>query len=791
MLADIGQQIGQQRKTRRTLKPAAPPPTNPSTDKRRIMNTSDAATTQQLVVANTFHMFRDLGYPRLVPIVPVDAPVSESSMLAKRPESLGKAVGIKGRDGKWRGMDWLKHEPQPDDYERWHAMGAGVGIRTGEGIVAIDADTLDSGHARTIRDIAEKHFGRLPVRVGRFPKALYVIRTTASYRYTRLTFGAKRERVEVLSDGRQFVAHGIHPHTKALYHWTRGVPNFRDIHAASPTELDAFMDDLRMALPDAGPVEKEGSTTERAFVNQEALRGRLEHIRAAVEAIPNDKTFEAREAYVKFGIAIKAALPDHPDEAFDLFADWCSRWTEGTNKPDTVAADWRGIHGPFEIGAGYIYDMAERLAPHKFSSATLWFEPIPTDDMDLLPKPEAPQGMPERRTLIDATPYDFPDPSAIPRREWIYGTHYIRQFISTTVAPSGVGKSSLSIVEALAMASGKPLLGIQPKAPSRVWLWNGEDPIEEMQRRIAAAMLHYGLTREDIGSNLFLNSGRQTEIILAQETRTGVVINEPVERALHATIAAHALDVLVIDPFVSSHRVTENDNGAIDLVTKRWARIADVGRCSIDLVHHVRKLNGGEVTVEDGRGAVALLATSRSARAIARMTKQEAEKLGLEKRQRRMFRFADGKNNLALPAGDETDWFELASVGLGNGPAGDGALDRLLEGDQVGVVTRWAGAVDGPVRSEPDKEERVLTMLEDAEYRVDHRAGEAWAGMAVASVYGLDRHEGDQRKQIKDILSRLVRSGRLKEVIRKDAKRMPKAFFEVVRADKLSGGVFE
>lgn len=28
-------------------------------------------------------------------------------------------------------------------------------------------------------------------------------------------------------------------------------------------------------------------------------------------------------------------------------------------------------------------------------------------------------------------------------------------------------------------------------------------------------------------------------------------------------IAAHKIDALVIDPFVSSHRATENDNGAI------------------------------------------------------------------------------------------------------------------------------------------------------------------------------------------------------------------------------------
>ena len=95
--------------------------------------------------------------------------------------------------------------------------------------------------------------------------------------------------------------------------------------------------------------------------------------------------------------------------------------------------------------------------------------------------------------------YHFPDPSTIPPREFLYGGHYVRQFVSATIAPTKVGKSSLGIAEALAMASGKPLLGIEPKGQFRVRIWNGEDPWNEMVRRIAAAIKHYGLTESDIG----------------------------------------------------------------------------------------------------------------------------------------------------------------------------------------------------------------------------------------------------------------------------------------------------
>lgn len=47
--------------------------------------------------------------------------------------------------------------------------------------------------------------------------------------------------------------------------------------------------------------------------------------------------------------------------------------------------------------------------------------------------------------------------------------------------------------------------------------------------------------------------------------------------------------MFTVDPFVKSHKVIENDNGAIDDVVTEWAHIADECNCSIELVHHVRK----------------------------------------------------------------------------------------------------------------------------------------------------------------------------------------------------------
>ena len=103
------------------------------------------------------------------------------------------------------------------------------------------------------------------------------------------------------------------------------------------------------------------------------------------------------------------------------------------------------------------------------------YEPPPASFAAELPKAPA---------AVRATPYSWIAPTTIPRRDFVYGRHLIRKFVSATVAPGGIGKSSLVITEALAMVSGKDLLGVHPSGRSRVWLWNLEDPAEEIVRQV-------------------------------------------------------------------------------------------------------------------------------------------------------------------------------------------------------------------------------------------------------------------------------------------------------------------
>jgi hypothetical protein len=289
--------------------------------------------------------------------------------------------------------------------------------------------------------------------------------------------------------------------------------------------------------------------------------------------------------------------------------------------------------------------------------------------------------------------------------------------------------------------------------------------LEELERRVAAAMIQHGVTPEEVEGWLFLDSGRTSEIILASQTRDGATIARPVIEALEATIRDNGIGVVILDPFVSVHRVSENDNGMIDMVAKALSGIAERTCCAFDLVHHVRKTNGAEVTVEDGRGAIALLSAARCARAINQMTQDEADKWGIENR-RLHFRYFDGKANLAPPS-EASTWFKLESVDLGNATA-------KRPSDHIGVVTRWEPPKPfDDVTS--DHMEQVRRKADAGEWRLDPQAKD-WIGKAVASVLGIDLAEKAVKARVKTIVKTWIENGALRVEERMDSKRMPRDY---------------
>jgi hypothetical protein len=223
--------------------------------------------------------------------------------------------------------------------------------------------------------------------------------------------------------------------------------------------------------------------------------------------------------------------------------------------------------------------------------------------------------------------------------------------------------------------------------------------------------------------------------------------------------------VLQIDPFISSHAVSENDNNAIDIVAREWNIVAERTGAAVNLVHHVRKQNGESATADSARGASALIGKARSVVVYNRMTDDEANQLGVDEAERRyFFRVDNDKANLAPP--ETGDWYRMNNVDLENG-------------DSVGVACSWRPPelFDGMTGAHLY---RVQKAISEGDWRESPQSNE-WVGIPVASALMLDHDDPKDRKKIVRMIKAWVKEGALEVVEMDDKKRMPRKFVVVGR----------
>ena len=297
------------------------------------------------------------------------------------------------------------------------------------------------------------------------------------------------------------------------------------------------------------------------------------------------------------------------------------------------------------------------------------------------------------------------DPATLPPRQWLYAKHYQRRTVSLTAGPGGLGKSSLVLVECIAMATCRDLLGEQPAERLKIWLHNGEDPIEEIHRRLAAICQHYRIPMEELQGQLWITSGNEFPLRVAKGY-SNLEIDAALVKEISNAIGDNQIDVAAFDPLVTLHSVSEGDPGKMDAVVRLFAGIADEHNAGIELNHHVRKPAAGtdaDHDVHDIRGVMAITDAVRAARVLNRMNKADAENAGIDEIARLShFRVDKAKGNYS-PAQAAT-WRRFVSVDLPNT-------------DSVGVVAPWDFPGQGtpsPEKTAADqKAERVFLQLLD------------------------------------------------------------------------------
>jgi hypothetical protein len=567
---------------------------------------------------------------------------------------------------------------------------------------------LDEEVADAVEQLIRSRFdgrGAMLVRIGRAPKRLIPFCTDVPFGKRLLCYVApngKPQKVEFLGRGQQAVFYGTHKSGKP-YHWHADrdplkVPpeEWVKITEAEVDQLLAEIDELlteqfsytRSAVPNP-----DGSPrTTLQVTDVDAAFASLHYAGVGGGGNIHDTALGCINALLLQGTPVQDAVEEvlAALRAYAATNLLCTNW------------DWEKRHHRLEGMAYSLINKYPDLAPmlpndlyaeHNrivAGGGTPWLQWNRTHKTwrvtDKAPGPETSSsqtnGAEQPAAVIEQWPtaYSKRDPKRIPLRKFVLGMHYLLGVVTLTAAAGGVGKSVLTLLEAVSFAIGRDLLlGTPLERRYRAWVWNAEDDIDEMERRVAGICAHYNVNRADLDGWLYLDSGYDLPLDLAQSNGKVAVVQEGRIAMITDRVKELGIEIVGLDPLVALHTLPEGDNPSL----AKLIRLAKPCGCAVDINHHTRKPAAGQegMTVDDIRGAGTIVYSVRSGRMLHQMSLADAEKYSIEADDRfAYFRLERAKANMAKRG--TICWVQLIEKAIANGP--DGA-----SGDVVTVPTLW------------------------------------------------------------------------------------------------------
>lgn len=150
----------------------------------------------------------------------------------------------------------------------------GIGVCCGR-LIVVDIDTLDPEEAKFTKALAFKHFGVSTLeRIGKSPKRQLYYRIATPIKSVKMVLGGTYNgSLEILSNGRQSVAYGIHPDTGTQYEWVDKEPYsfpFSELAEVSEMQVQSFLQEISgIYAKQITLAEFLGSNTQQEIVKDE------------------------------------------------------------------------------------------------------------------------------------------------------------------------------------------------------------------------------------------------------------------------------------------------------------------------------------------------------------------------------------------------------------------------------------------------------------------------------------------------------------------------------------------
>jgi hypothetical protein len=542
---------------------------------------------------------------------------------------------------------------------------AGIGIATGaeSGVIVVETDTKEGGHehdgAVTLAEL-EAEYGELPATLqAESPSG------SVHYYFNHPGFDVKSiagkigPGIDVKADRGMVVGPPSIKPGKGIYQWRNSLP----IADAPQWVLDAITreKEAESELPYQPPPYEDDATRNRR--ERYARIVMEDRCRRLATTAPGHRNEELNKAAFTLGQFIGAGV-DLPISTIEAALHEAAR-ANGLVKDTGAQRVRRTTQSGFGKG---------QLHPWVFRNERAGHDGPDEPNNGTAPPPPRPLG--EWDAGLDET---MPPP-----RGWLLGNVFCREFASSVFADGAVGKTSVRYVQLLSLAVSRALTGDHVFQRCRVLIISLEDGAKELRRRILAARIHHGISREELAGWLFLAApGLDDGEKLLEVDPKGRLVTGGLASRIEEAIVRLKIDIISLDPLVKLHSVGENDNSAMDKVASILTRIAIKHNIAVDVPHHNSKGPSDPGNAKRGRGASSTKDAFRLVYTLTPMGDTEAKDFGLSEAERRyLIRMDSGKVNIAPPSEDAT-WFKLVGVNIGNGN------EQYPNGDNVQTVERW------------------------------------------------------------------------------------------------------
>ena len=358
-------------------------------------------------------------------------------------------------------------------------------------------------------------------------------------------------------------------------------------------------------------------------------------------------------------------------------------------------------------------------------------------------KPER-QAEPEKavepvRLATEAASYRF-EPRTFtgeipPPRPWAYGTFLMYRAVSGIAAPPGVGKTTFSAQLGISFALDREFGPWKP-APGgggKVWLYNGEEPQDELDRRFMAAAYEAGVPDHVAAERFSYNSGLDEKLQLVRvDPNTKEIQRHPDVDAIKAIIKDHGFKLFIIDPLIEFNGATEDGEG-LKAASGIMREIANDCDCAVLFFHHTPKTSNSDTAAGDAnamRGGGPLIGAARFVSTMFAMSAKDADEYDIPKNERHKYvRFDDAKANMGVLSGEPIWWVKLG-VSLDN-------AEGERPADNIGVLRHVALRKEG----EGDSIERTMARANQVETTLDKIAAEIVRVCQINGATSLERAE--------------------------------------------------